>query len=269
MMLLGELLRHTRVARGISQFDLALELGVSQRHVSFVESGRARPSRDLILSWTREVGAPLSLRNAALLQAGFSPAYGQAGFDDARMAPALAALTRMLDMHEPFTGLVFDVDWIIRMTNPSGQWLASILLPDALGRAPDASHGLDMIGALTHPGGLLSRMRDPWTGGGALLDQLRSEQWMRPELKPRIDVYEQSLVDRFGRRPASDQRPPSEPCLNLVFDTEVATLSFFTIQSVFALPQDVTLASLRVELWFPADDATRVAMIERPQPTGR
>ena len=108
---------------------------------------------------------------------------------------------------------------------------------------------------------MLSRLRDPWVAGGALLDQLRSEQWARPTLQPRIDRYEASLVDRFGRRPDTAPRPASAPHLNMIFDTDAGTMSFFTIQCVFALPQDVTLASLRVELWFPADEATRSIML--------
>lgn len=91
-MLLGNPLRHARATRDVSQRELALRLGVSQRHVSYVEGNRARPSRDLIVSWIREVGAPLSLCNAALLPAGFAPSYGEARLDDARIAPALAAL---------------------------------------------------------------------------------------------------------------------------------------------------------------------------------
>lgn len=259
----GEILRHARLTRGIAQLELALRIGVSQRHVSFVEGGRASPSRDLILSWMREVGAPLSLRNAALARAGYAPAFPKTKLSDASMAPAMAALSSMLQGHEPFPGIVFDADWMMLELNEGGQWLCAILLPEFLATVADPRGGMDMIAALEHPGGLFSRMRDPQLAGSALLSQLRAEQWARPALKPRIERFETSLIERFGGCETSEARQPGEPYLNLVFDTELGVLSFFTIQSVFGLPQDVTLASLRTELWFPSDEATREVMRAR------
>jgi transcriptional regulator with XRE-family HTH domain len=255
----GGVLRRARLAAGCSQLDLALRLGVSQRHLSFVERGRARPSRNLILAWMREAAAPPALTNAALNRAGYvSIDSGEAG-----PSPACAALRQVLDVHEPYPALVFGPDWVIIKANVAGQWLCRALMPEATGHLASTESGLDMIATLAHPDGLMARMRDPWVAGGALLDQLRNEEWAWPGLKPRTDAFEASLLARFGPRPPSVRRAAGEPCLNLVFDTPLGALSFFTIQSVFALPQDVTPASLRIELWFPADEATRAVMRAR------
>lgn len=263
----GQLLKSLRERSGLSQLELALRLNVSQRHVSFVEGGRTRPSRNLIENWAREMEAPVSLRNAALHRAGYTPRVGGADADDGCLAETLAALQAMLDMHEPFAGLVFDADWIAHLGNRASDWLIMQLLPEFVTQCYDVEQGFDMIAAVTHPGGLLSQMRDPWGGGGALLDQLRDEQWVRPALRPRVDAYEASLHQRFGPRPETPRRP-SGPYLNLIFDTDWGEMRFFTVQSVFALPQDVTLTSLRTELWFPANEATRRLMQTQPKAGG-
>ncbi len=255
----GTILRTAREARGISQLDLALTIGVSQRHVSFVETGRSRPSRSLIETWARETQAPPSLRNAALHGAGYAPRQSPRG-----PQPAPAALQRMLAAHEPCAGLVFDADWICRFTNQGASWLIRQLLPDFVAHVAASDGRFDMIEALTHPDGLLSRMVDPWLGGGALLDQLRSEAWARPPLGPRIERFERSMIERFGPRAESNSHAPGEPCRDLRFETDHGPMGFVTFESIFALPQDVTLASLRVELWFPADERTRQIMHERP-----
>ena len=261
---IGELLRHARRLRGVSQFDLGLSLGVSQRHVSFVESGRARPSRTLIETWTQTVGASRSMRNAALHCAGYSASALDDAASDER-APARAALGQLLEMHEPFPGIVFRGDWTMAGLNRGGQWLCSLVLPEVLAESSAETGGLDMIGTLAHPGGLLSRMRDPLSVGGALLDQLRGEQWTKPYLKERIDRFEASLQARFGSRPANQERS-GPPCLHLEFDTPHGVLGFFTIQSVFDLAHDVTSGSLRVELWYPLDEHTRRLMVQNAPP---
>lgn len=239
-------------------------MGVSQRHVSFVEGGRTRPSREPILSWMRAVGAPLSIRNAALLRAGHTPAFDETDPGDERLAQARGALSRMLEAHEPQAGFVFDADWRMVELNRGGQWLCSVLMPEYWAAFADSRGvGFDMIACLTHPRGMLSLMRDPHLAGTALLGQLRVEQWVRPGLKHRADALEASLAERFGEHRTEAPRSPGQPYLNLMFDTGFGALAFFTIESVFALPQDVTLDSMRIELWFPADDATRAVMAGR------
>jgi transcriptional regulator with XRE-family HTH domain len=105
---LPQTLQCARKARHVSQLELSLRIGVSQRHVSFVESGRARPSRELLTRWLQELDAPLGLRNAALLQAGFAPAYRATTLADPDLAQANAALQQLLRAHEPMPALVLD-----------------------------------------------------------------------------------------------------------------------------------------------------------------
>lgn len=257
---LGPMLKAIRERSGVSQLELSLRMNVSQRHISFVEGGRSRPSRDLIEAWVCVSDAPPSLRNAVLLAAGYAPASPDVSPCDPRLAVAIAALDRTLDLHEPYPGLVFDADWQAHLTNRSARRLMMLTLPDFVAGLDNLALGFNMIDALIHPGGMFLHMRDPWIGGGALLDQLRREQWVRPALEPRADRVEASMIERFGARPPLPTKPSADPYLNLVFDTPQGEMRFFTIQSVFALPQDVTLASLRMELWFPADEPTRAAM---------
>lgn len=247
-----------RALEGISQLELALRLGVSQRHVSFVELGRARPSRDLIFRWANETQAGMDERNAALLSAGFSPASVEVAPGQIRGSPACKALCEMLAAHEPNPGLVFDSDWMICAMNEAGQWLCTLMMPEFL--ADKVPTELDMIAAVADPGGLLSKVRNASEVGYALLRQLHAEQLARPSLRSRVDELERSLKERFGQDVADEPRPAGRPHLTLTIDLEESTLSFLLLQSLFELPQNVTQASLRSELWFPLDATTRSFM---------
>lgn len=249
-----------RTSCGIAQLELALRLGVSQRHISFVELGRATPSRTLILSWARETNASIDERNAALVSGGYSPAFLEFGAHHARHSPAFQALSDMLVAHEPFPGIVFDADWMICAMAEGGQWLCTVAMPEFLATMNTPSTEMDMIAAITHPGGLLSKLRNAPEAGFALLKQLRAEEMTRPALRPRVDRFETSLRERFGQRDMTQARSASEPHLHMIFDTEFGVLSFLLVQTIFGLPQNVTHASLRTELWFPLDAATRRVM---------
>jgi transcriptional regulator with XRE-family HTH domain len=255
---LAAILRHTREAERVSQLDLALRLSVSQRHVSFLETGRSQPSRGLLLAWMNELNAPASIRNAALMQAGFAVGAADGGsVKRSSTDPARAALRQVLEGHEPFAGLVFNIDRFMLDVNKGGRWLWSILMPEywrAVSRMP---LDMDMIDAMVDPRGLLSRMRNAGKVGAMFLALLRAEEWVRPGLKPRVDSLDQALNEQFGDMIAPLGTEPSRPQMDIVFDTDYGPMSFILSQSVFGLPQDITVDSLRVELWFPADQATR------------
>lgn len=168
---------------------------------------------------------------------------------------------RMLDRHHPFPAFVFDADWIMRRINPAGQWLCSVLMPEVWAATPDKQAGLDMIAGLVHPDGLLSQLRDPAPTGFTLARQLRVEQLTNRTLGLRIDVLEQSLHERFGA-PQGEASYPTEDHRPLCFDTRHGPLSFFAVQSVIGIPQDITVGSLRAELWFADDERTRAAVVE-------
>lgn len=252
--ILARLLKESRRASGLSQMELAMRLGVSQRHVSFIEIARTRPGRELLLDWMREVDAPAALRNAALLQAGYAVWRDAADeVEDATRTPP-PLLGPLLAAHDPFPGLVFDADWRIVSANRGALWVEQLAMPDFRRRTDEA--GGDMLLSLTHPSGMFSRLREPRPAAAALLGQLRAEQWVRPSLRARVDRLERSLTDRFGPLAGTPAGAPSSANLHLEFDTVVGRLAFFTLQTVLGLPQNVTPASLRLELWYPADPGT-------------
>jgi transcriptional regulator with XRE-family HTH domain len=252
---LPETLQRTRQARRVSQLELALRLGVSQRHVSFVETGRARPSRDLLTRWLGELDAPLALRNAALLQAGFAPAYRATTLDDPDLAQARAALQRLLKAHEPMPALVLDAQWNLLQLNRGGEWLATTLMtPEALAGSGGPANLLDM---LVHPMGLTRQLLNLREAGPAFLSQMRAETALQPALAPKVEAFAALLRDRLGRRVPQAALPgPQAPVLTLRFASPFGELAFFRMFTTFGTPQDISLASLKVEHMFAADEAT-------------
>ncbi len=260
------LLRHTRSRYRVSQLDLALLLGVSQRHVSYLESGRARPSRALLLAWMKAVDAPASTRNAALLQAGFAVASRETREPEVEQGAARSALHRVITAHNPFPAFVFTIDRMMHEMNSGARWMWHLLMPDYWPAVAARGHDMDMIDAIIDPRGLFSRMRGAHAAGLAFLGFLRSEEWMRPTLRPRADALAAELQRRFGDPPPKQNLGTGKPQLNFDFDTEHGPLSFVLVQSVFGLPQDITVDSPRIELWFAADSTTRQVVLEHAPP---
>ena len=122
-------LRQARVARRLSQLELSLRMGISQRHVSYVESGRARPSRELLRSWLQVLEAPLAMRNAAMLQAGYAPLYSAAPLGSPLLAGHDEALSQLLAASDPMPALVLDAHWNVLRANQGARWLLATLLP--------------------------------------------------------------------------------------------------------------------------------------------
>lgn len=252
---LGNLLRHTRGIRSISQLELAIRLDVSQRHVSFVENGRARPSRELLIAWLAEVDAPRPMRNAALLHAGYSAAGAIDGKSEVAAAITCSALARMLRAHEPMPALAFDSDWRLVECNAGCRWVLSVLMPGPWNERADPC-GLDLLEAAMHPKGFFSRMRNVAAVAPAMLMQLKAEALSRPGLVPKAEALEAFFVERLGPLPPVEF-DACRPNLDIEFETEFGQLSFLSIQSVFGLVQDVSATSYRLKLWYPNDNATR------------
>lgn len=252
----GELLRVARHGRGWSQLDLALEIAVSQRHVSFVEAGRSRPSRELILAWTAATGAPASLRDAALRLAGLAPDPRIA-----RQAEAVAwfdePLKRLLATESTMPLVLFDDDWILSGFNAAGEWLSAMLL-DEYGRKHGAcAAGLDMLHAVSDDDGLLRLALNGAEAAASLLEQLRQETWLRPSLAGRVDALRQAAVRRYGRE-LDRHFDPAAP-RRFVFGTPLGRLAFYPMQGRHAPTADDTPA-IRMEQWVPADEATAAVM---------
>ncbi len=256
---LTDTLRQARRAARLSQLELSLRVGVSQRHVSFVESGRANPSRELLMAWLQELEAPLAVRNAALLQAGYAPAYGTGTLGDPVLAQADEAMTRLLEAHDPMPGLLIDAHWNIVRLNRGARWLAFTLLP----WAADLPEGtpMNMLDLFVHPEGFTRHMVNLAEVAPAMLSHLRGEAAVQPALAPRVAAFEETLRARLGElHPHAGWTRPAAPVLTTRFATPHGELAFFSMFTTFGTPQDITLASLRVEHMFAADEATAAVL---------
>lgn len=257
--LLSEILRSSRATRRVSQLELAMSLGVSQRHVSFVERGRAKPSRELLLAWVRELETPLEQCNDALLAAGYAPAYSSADIGAASLGPATAALRLLLSAHDPWPAFVLDVQWNLVDLNAGARRFAALL---ANGSTPVPNIGpggtpVNMLDALAAPGGFASRIINLNEVGPALVARLRREARAVPGLAHRAELVKGLLTAELGAAALHEAESLSRaPLLTTKFDTARGPLAFFSMFTTFGTPQDITLASLRVESLFAADAAT-------------
>jgi transcriptional regulator with XRE-family HTH domain len=251
-------LQTARKSKRLSQLELALRMGVSQRHVSFVESGRAQPSRELLLNWLHELQAPLALRNVALQQAGFAPVYRGSELADAVLAPVREALGRLLHAHDPMPAMVMDAAWNVLQMNRGAQWLAITLMP-WMADVP-AGQPVNMIDAMLHPEGMTRHITNLEEVAPALLAHMRDDASVVPDILPRVEQLAQHMQQRLGKRALASWPRQMAPVLTTRFATPHGELAFFSMFSTFGTPQDITLASLRVEHVFPADDATRAVL---------
>lgn len=247
----GELLRDWRQRRRISQLGLALDAGVSQRHLSFMESGRSRPSREMVLALAERLEVPLRDRNTLLLAAGFAPAFRERPLDDPALAPARAAIAQVMDHHEPFPAIAFDRHWNLVMTNRAAGALLHGL-PPGLATPP-----ANLIRIALHPDGLAPRI--------ANLAEVRAESLyrLRRQLMLTGDRVIAALIEEvsaFPHPPEQDGFSPSGIAATLRLNTPMGTLVFIVTTTMFGTPVEVTLAELAVEMFFPADEATAAAM---------
>jgi transcriptional regulator with XRE-family HTH domain len=248
----GPLLRDWRVRRRRSQLDLALDVGVSARHLSFVETGRSRPSPELVLAVADELEVPLRERNTLLLAAGYAPRYGETPLAADEMARVRAALQRMLDGHDPYPGVVIDRLWNVVLANRAAGLLTAGI-PVALLGPP-----LNVFRVCLHPDGLAARTRNFPEWSRYLLGQLHRLTVLTAD--PDVRALADEVATYPGLPPARDWRhtTPDEPQLlvPVTVDAGAHDLSLFTTLTTFGTPQDITLAELAVELFYPADDAS-------------
>jgi transcriptional regulator with XRE-family HTH domain len=258
--LLAELMRAARHHSGMSQLEFSLRIGVSQRHIAFVEGGKSRPSRELLISWMSQANAPPWLRNAASHQAGFVPYLrahdnvNAAGFQDAE---------DVLRLQEPNPAIIFNPDWRIVKMNETARWLCGIVMPGMVNSDELEPVPLDMIAAVQHENGLLSRMVDPEAYSTGMLAQLLAEAAVSSHLVERVAAFARHHIARFGELDAN-ARDPGRSVMAPSFDTKFGRLSFLTVQGAFGLPQDITPTSRRFEIWHPCDTHTRDVLQHKP-----
>lgn len=244
----GELLRDWRQRRRMSQLDLASEVGMSTRHLSFVETGRSRPSPELLLTIAGHLAVPLRERNALLLAAGYAPRFSQAPFADPSMDHVRAQVQRMLDAH-PYPGVVVDRQWNVVSANEPAL-LLTIGLPAELLGPPMNIYRLSL-----HPEGLANRTTNFIDWAGHLLEQLRRAVALTGDPTLEALLAEVSAYPNVARLKPPSPGGSDEPPLLMPFRmaTPVGEISLFTTLTTFGTPLDVTLDELIVELFFPAD----------------
>ncbi len=259
------LLREWRLKRRLSQLDLALTSGVSQRHVSFLESGRANPSRAMVLQLSETLEVPLRDRNAWLNAAGFAPVFRTRALEDPQMAQVMSAVRMMLAAHDPFPALALDRAWNIKMANAPFERLGALLGEDIWARIGGDQRNLMRL--FFHPKGIRPFVTN-WSAVGPLI-------WRRAlreadavggqEMKAVLDDLS-ALQDVDGLwSPVDTALLPIIP-FNLAVNG--LTLSMFAIVATFGTAQDVTADELRIETLFPADAATEALFRESAKAAG-
>ena len=247
------LLRTWRRKRRWSQLDLALSSGVSQRHVSFLESGRANPSRTMILNLSETLDVPLRDRNAWLTAAGFAPVFTARPLDDPHMDQVMNAVRMMLANHEPFPAVAIDRAWTIRLANAPFERLTGLLGADVWSRVGGAPRNLMRL--FFHPDGIRPFVAN-WAAVAPLL-------WRRAQREAQTlggEDMQRVLVELAPLQDAETLTAPSDAVLVPVLPLDIAVgetrVSLFAVIATFGTAQDVTADELRIESFFPADAVT-------------
>ena len=255
----GPLLRDWRRRRRLTQMDLALDAGVSTRHLSFVETGRARPSSDMLLHLAEQLEVPLRERNELLVAAGYAPRYADRGLEDPALAEIRSAVSRVLEAHEPFPAIAVDRHWDLIASNAALAPLlegvtAELLVPP-----------VNVIRLALHPDGVAPRIVNLGEYRAHLLD--RTERAWRLTGDEQLGELHEEMLGYPG--PADpDPAPPGTPHpavttqlrVRPVAGTAGPELTFFSTITTFGTAIDVTVSELAVEAFFPANPETAQAL---------
>ena len=248
---IGDHLREWRQRRHLSQLDLAGDAEISARHLSFVETGRAAPSRDMVLKLAERLQVPLRERNVLLVAAGYAPAFPQRSLDDPALKPARAAIDLVLRAHEPNPALAYDRHWNLVSAN---RMVAPLLegVPQKLLSPP-----FNILRLAFHPEGLAPRTVNLAEWSGHLLERLhrQCEATADPEL---LKLYSELKAYPMPARSA----PLSSDNVAIPFRLRLGgdVLSFISTTMIFGTPVDITLSELALETFFPADELTAARM---------
>lgn len=252
----SRVLRDWRRRRRLSQLELSLVSGVTQRHLSFLESGRSKPSRHMVFQLSEALEVPLRERNAWLLAAGYAPAFRERELAHPEMAQVTAAVRMMLDNHEPYPALAVDRAWNLRLTNAAFDALVALLGDDAWERVGGAQRNL--VRLIFHPAGVRPLVTNWSSIAPAMWHRLRreAEAGGAGELQALLDELAPLQDDGALRQ---GEGLPLLPVLPLELERDGARLSVFTVIATFGTAQDVTADELRIETFFPADAETDAA----------
>jgi transcriptional regulator with XRE-family HTH domain len=254
----GHMLREYRRTRRLSQLDFSLQADISQRHLSFLESGRARPSREMVLQLAEALDVPLEARNRLLLAAGFAGVFPRRSIDASSMAPVREALSRILAQHEPFPAFAVDRAWNLLLANAATPRLMNVLggLDGMVARVGGPPNLLKLT---LHPEGLRPFIANFDEIAAPLLARTAREALEHPS----VDAVLQEVL-RYPGLPVRGRHvewgEPMLPILPTVFRVGETEIRLFTTLTSFGTPLDVTADELRIECLFPADAATEAAL---------
>jgi transcriptional regulator with XRE-family HTH domain len=262
---IGTLLRRWREARHLSQLDLALDANVSARHISFLETGRAAPSREMVVSLSNVLDVPLRERNLLLLAAGYAPIYGETSLDDPRMAQVRTVLEIILKTNEPRSAYAHDRHWNVVMANAAFvRFLTMVLGKTPEGLSPmqvSTSARVNVLHLLFDPNGLRKFIVNWEASAKALLNEAyRRLAWARDDTLRKLitDILSYPGIPSRWREPDLEARQELILPMELNLDGKIARM-FSTVTSV-ATPNDVTLQELHVEVFYPADAETETTL---------
>ncbi|MBL1178897.1 MAG: helix-turn-helix transcriptional regulator [Pantanalinema sp. GBBB05] len=255
----GLLLKQWRSQRGYSQLDLAITSQVSQRHISFLESGRAKPSREMVLQLAEVLEIPLRQQNLMLTAAGFAPIHAETDLSAPEMAAIRKALDFMLRQQEPYPAIVVDRYWNLLLTNNAAtRLLTTFIAPEQLQTHFYRDGKVNLMRAMFHPQGLRPFVVNWEDFSGHLLQRLHREAIADGESE-----QSRALLDELMNYPGiaetwhqSDRTAQNTMLLTVHLKREKWELQFFSTIATLGTPYDITLQELRIECLFPANEAT-------------
>ncbi len=257
--------RRWRRHRKLSQLELALSAGVSQRHVSWLETGRSQPSREMVIRLSEAMEIPLRERNVLLQSAGYAAAYAEKGLDEPGMEPVFDAVRHILEHHEPYPAVAVDRFWNVKTQNQASRVLFRLTgdpeaMVDRSGEAGESNLALLSL----HPKGLRPFIANWESVAGSFIRRLRSEALASGDalMHERFEQFIE-LAGPVGEEPWTPEG--LLPVIPLEFKLGDLDLSMFSVITTIGTPQDVTADELRIEAFFPADEPTE-AFFRRPPP---
>ena len=251
---IGALLRRWREQRRLSQLELALQAGISSRHLSFVETGRSGPSREMVLLLAKQLEVPLRERNQWLLAAGYAPVYGETALDAPQMAAVRAAVRQVLTGHAPYPAMAVDCGWNVVEANGTFVWMLDGIAPELL--APP----VNCMRVSLHPDGLAPRILNLGEWRAHLLGRLRRHIALSRSAELAC------LHDELAGYPCDQPEPevavpgPGDIFTPLRIRFKGHELAFFSTVATFGTALDITLAELSIESFFPANAETAAAL---------
>jgi len=247
----GEMLRNFRKKNRISQMDLALDIDISSKHLSFVETGRSNPSRNLVLKIADNLRLPLRQRNAFLLAAGYAPLFEELPFDGNRMKIIRDALHRLLDNHNPYPAFVVNTEYKILMTNSGYDHFVRFYAGETALKKYD-----NAIRILFAEDGLKPYVKD-WPAIEQFLMVRLGEEVASTQNTELIELYKDLSQRRFNQDIIDYQIDMNLPVMSLILERDSTKASFFTTIATLGTPLDLTTQEIRIELLFPSDEETK------------